>query len=110
MWETPKLQGRYSLVYEDGEKYDIDILYGANINEYKRLYAKPVESDIFRHEGYVATCLAKPYMGKTKQGEDFCLYEYTAINPHPEKKISKIILSHLGDTDAKVILYKIRYE
>lgn len=110
VWKTPKLQGRYSLIYEDGEKYDIDILYGANINEYKRLYAKPVESDIFRHEGYVATCLAKPYMGKTKQGEDFCLYEYTAKNPHPEKKISKIIISHLGDTDAKVILYKIRYE
>lgn len=52
--------------------------------------------------------------GKTLYGQNierrgFCLYEYTVKNPYPKKKIKKIILSHMGDTEAKIILYKIMY-
>ncbi len=108
---TPAFKtGEYVISYADGEEEVIDILYGANICEYKREYALPKESDYFRHVGYIATCLANPVEGKTAEGEDYTLYEYVWKNPCPEKEIKEIKVRQTSETDEAILLFNIKAE
>ncbi len=108
---TPAFKsGEYVIIYEDGTRETAEILYGANICEYRREYALPKASDLFRHVGYMATCLCTPVRGKTADGEDYTLYDYTWENPHPEKRIESIILRQCAETDESILLFGVRYE
>ena len=51
-----------------------------------------------------------PLRGKTVDGEDYTVYEYTVANPYPEKRISGIEISHRGTMDASIILYDIKQQ
>ncbi len=99
--------GSYRVTYDDGTESVIDISYGANICEYNRKYALPLESELFRHEGYIATYLAEPYCHKGRDGVDCTLYEYTWKNPYPEKKVDKIELTVTSGRGAKVLLFDV---
>ncbi|MBQ3554343.1 MAG: family 20 glycosylhydrolase [Clostridia bacterium] len=106
-WKAPFKVGAYVLKYEDGSTYTEDILYGANIYKYDSVYASPLPSYIFRHEGYLGTYMAKPISGKLCDGSDYTLYEHYVNNPHPEKEIKTISVRYAGESDASVLLFEI---
>ncbi len=108
VWKDVISIGSYTLCYTDGTSTSFDITYAGNICEYKRRYAMPVETDLFRHEGYIATYLAPPVRGKTAEGADYTLYNYTISNPHKDKAIEKITVTHIGNTDAKILVFDIK--
>lgn len=110
VWKTPEPLADYTINYSDGTSYTHTIGYGVAIMEYKRRYAKPLESDLYRHEGYLGTGMLTPYSGKTADGFDYCIYEYTIPNPHPQKEISHITLSHRGTMDASIILFDVKVQ
>ncbi len=110
MWEQAKKIGAYVIEYEDGTVQESEIFYAANILRYDRKYAEPIRSHLFRHEGYVATCLAEPVTGKTCEGRDYTLYNYTWVNPNPEKKIAKITVKNTAKTDTAILLFDVKAE
>lgn len=110
VWEAPSPIADYTINYTDGTSHTHTIGYGAGIMEYRRRYAKPLESDLYRHEGYLGTGMLTPYCGKTSDGLDYCIYEYTISNPEPQKEISYITLSHRGTMDASIILFDIKVQ
>ncbi len=115
MWQAPKKLGEYVFTYDDGVTVKDDILYGANIAEYARVYGAPLSTgenkiSAFRHEGYFATYLADPVTGKMFDGGDYTLYEYTWSNPRPEHKIVNIEIRHSKDNRLKILVYDIKAE
>ena len=106
-WQGLQKMGSYMVTYDDGMECVIGIFYGANICVYNRKYALPLESSLYRHEGYIGTYAAEPWRHKGKDGEDCVLYEYTWNNPHPEKKIDKIELTVTSGRGAKVLLFEV---
>lgn len=110
VWETPSPMADYTINYADGTSYTHTISYGVGIMEYRRRYAKPIESDLYRHEGYLGTGMLTPYSGKTSEGLDYCVYEYTIPNPEPYKEIASLTLSHRGTMDASIILLDIKVQ
>lgn len=110
VWKKPAPIADYTINYTDGTSHAHTIGYGVGIMEYKRRYAKPIESDLYRHEGYLGTGMITPHIGKTTDGFDYCVSEYTIPNPEPEKEISYITLSHRGTMDASIILFDIKVQ
>ncbi len=110
VWKKPSPLADYTINYTDGTSHAHTIGYGVGIVEYKRRYAKPIESDLYRHEGYVGTGMITPHIGKTIDGFDYCVSEYTIPNPEPEKEIAYITLSHRGTMDASIILFDIKIQ
>ncbi len=111
MWMPPQKLGEYIFEYSDGSRDSCDILYGANIAEYRRTYGKPLAPSEgispFRHEGYFATALTTPIEGKTFDGRDITLCAMTFVNPSPEKDLSSVTLKHTCDSDVKILLFDI---
>jgi hypothetical protein len=104
----PEKIGEYVITYEDGTKESTDLWYGSNIYEYKRRYAKPLESVHYRHQGYSATYYSEPVEGKTAMGEAYTLYEHIWNNPHPEKKIKSVTLSMTKEkADNHILLFNV---
>ena len=60
-----------------------------------------------RHEGYAGTYLAIPECGKTCNGEDYTLGNYSFRNPYPTKKIKTVTLKHLQNSDVKILLFNV---
>jgi hypothetical protein len=105
MWQPAQRIGEYVLVYEDGTEYAFPLLYADNIMKYSHTYGMPYESVLFRHQGYAATYTAKPLMGKDVHGRDFTLLTCPVKNPHPEKRITKVVAKHAQNTDARILLF-----
>ncbi len=114
MWQPPKKLGEYEIEYTDGSSASENILYAANIAEYKRTYGKPLcplkGVSPFRHEGYFAVGLTNPVCGKCADGSDFTLCEYVLVNPHPDKQVRGVKLRHLSDTDTRILIFGIKAE
>ena len=110
IWKKPSPIADYTINYTDGTSYTHTIGYGVGIMEYRRRYAKPLESDLYRHEGYLGTGMLTPHTGKTADGFDYCVSEYTIPNPEPEKEIASLTLSHRGTMDASIILFDIKIQ
>lgn len=108
MWAKPFKLGRYIICYEDGTEYVEDILYAANIYKYSAPFGDRITSALFRHEGYIGTYLTIPECGKTYNGEDYTLGNYSIHNPYSEKKITTIMLEHAGTADAAILLFDVR--
>ncbi len=105
MWKEAQKIGEYVLQYEDGTEYAFPLLYADNVMKYTYQYGAPYETVLFRHEGYAATYTAKPFRGKDAHGRDFTLLECPVKNPHPEKRIERVVARHAGNTDAAVLLF-----
>ncbi len=110
MWDRVRKIGSYIAEYEDGTTAEAEVFYAANIYKYKKLYALPIEGHLFRHEGYPATCLAEPIMGKTCEGKDYTLYNYTWVNPNPGKVIKKLTLKNVNEADTGILVFDIKAE
>lgn len=108
MWRDPFLLGEYTLSYEDGSNFTTDISYGENIHTYSQAYGEPINSILFRHQGYIGTYSAKPICGKDADGRDYTLLALPIINPEPEKKIKELRLKHMQNTDASIIVYDVK--
>ena len=102
-----KKVAEYELVYEDGTNYTEDILYGTNIYKYRSVYGDVLKSSLYRHNGYAGTYMIIPECGKTYNGEDYTLGEYSIKNPYPEKKICKIKFKHTQNVGAEVIVFSL---
>lgn len=108
MWTPSQIIGKYDIVYADGEVYSSDICYGENIFKFGCIYATPVNTILFRHEGYMGTYSARPICGKDSRGKDYTLLELPVKNIYPEKEIKKVILKHNGNTDARILLFDVK--
>ncbi len=106
-WQELDAMGEYEIVYTDGSATTAPIYFGRDIGEYRRAYGKPLESPLFRHEGYTATCYSEPISGKTCEGKDYTLYARPWKNPTPDKTIAKVILKHFGNSDAAIMVFDI---
>ena len=96
--------GLYRINYEDGSEEE-EIVYGWNILEWDRRYARPMSHVLHRHSGYIGTYPADPmWQGKDMEGRDVTLYGYTWRNPHPERKVVSVTLEASDSTDSAVIL------
>jgi hexosaminidase len=105
MWKPAHKIGEYDLVYEDGTSTSTPVFYGDNIYKFTQTYGAPLVSPLFRHEGYTGTYTSRPICGKDNFGNDYTLLECPIVNPHPEKKISKIVAKHMENTDAKLLIF-----
>ena len=101
--------GEYVLMYDDGSEYTEDILYAQNIYYYRSPYGDIETSPLFRHGGYVGTYLCLPICGKTTNGDDYTLGEYSIKNPYPDKKIGKIKIKHCKNTGAKILVFDVEF-
>jgi len=108
MWKPAVKIGVYELCYDDGTSVEFDISYGLNICKHSINYGWPIESILFRHEGYTGTYSARPICGKDEQGNDYTLLETPLKNPFPEKSIVSLKLKHMKTTDANIVVYDIR--
>ena len=107
-WHPLKKIGEYLVFYDDGSAAAIPIEYGGNICAGSRRYGEPLWPAYYRHEGYIGTWFADPISLKTADGEDLTLYEFVWENPEPAKKVAFVRLRGLGDTDAGILLYKLK--
>jgi len=103
----PEKLGEYVIAYTDGTKEIEEVLYGVNIYEYQRRYAKPLDSMHYRHQGYPATYYCRPVTGKTALGKAYTLYEHYWGNPHPEKEIASITLRSKEIDDNHILLFDV---
>ena len=108
VWRAASKIGEYEIVYEDGDTVVDNLFYSTNIRQYSHTYGMPIKSFMYRHEGYPGTYLTRPLCGKDNQGKDYTLLEYPIKNVHPDKKVEKIILRHLGNTDARILLFDVK--
>ena len=106
-WQPAFKVADYEIIYEDGTSYTEGIFYGANIHKYNSTYGDRMKSPFYRHEGYIGTYLAIPECGKTHNGEDYTLGNYSFKNPNPEKKIKSIKFKHNNETDVAVLVFKV---
>jgi hypothetical protein len=108
MWKPTFKVAEYELVYEDGSVAATDIGYGLNICKHSQCYGKPIESILFRHQGYIGTYGARPICGKDVNGKDYTLLELPIKNPCPEKTVKSLRLKHAQTTDAAIVIYDIK--
>lgn len=108
IWEMAIEIGEYVLVYEDGSEHVVPIRYSENILTYRHRYGTPIPSAYYRHSGYAGTYLAYPVEGKDSEGRDYTLLRFPVANPHPEKRIERIICRHNGNTDAEILVFEIK--
>lgn len=99
----------YVLIYDDGTEYTEDISYAENIYYYRTPYGDIETSPLFRHGGYVGTYLCIPVCGKTIDGYDYTLGEYSIKNPYPDKNVQKIKIKHCKNTGAKILVFDIKF-
>ncbi|MEK6794527.1 MAG: family 20 glycosylhydrolase [Spirochaetota bacterium] len=104
-WNDLAVIASYEVIYADGSKVRVPVEYGGNIAAMHRRYAEPLTHSIYRHEGYIATFLADPFIAeKDENGTDITAYGYEWLNPFPKKMIRSVNMRAEGDTDAAVML------
>lgn len=108
MWQPSVKIGEYSIEYEDGIVEVEGVYYGNNICKHSQAYGQPISSILFRHEGYTGTYSSKPICGKDCNGKDYTLLEFPIKNKFPDKKINKVVLRHMQNTDARIYIYDIK--
>jgi len=108
MWQPPVQIGEYCMIYEDGTVDSAGVYYSENIYKYAQTYGKPISSILFRHQGYTGTYSARPICGKDSNGRDYTLLELPIPNKYPEKRIDKIVMKHLQNTDAKILVFDVK--
>jgi hypothetical protein len=88
--------GNYFVEYADGTKEELKLRDGQNIHW------------LDGHPFYRATndCRYTDVV-KDKLGNDLFLYQWEWVNPHPDKKITKVIFSHDNVLDVKTMLFAI---
>ena len=92
VWKDLPHLGSFTLTYEDKTTAEIELRYGRNVMELCHTYGEPKLLQYFRHNGYVGTYFSNPeVIAKTDCGEDLTLLAYPWDNPHPDKKIEKIV-------------------
>ena len=52
--------------------------------------------------------MAKPICGKDARGRDYTLLELPVKNPHPDKRIARVAVRHMGNTDADILLFEVK--
>jgi hypothetical protein len=98
VWKDLPHLGSYVVTYEDGATAEIELRYGRNVMELCHTYGEPKLLQYFRHNGYVGTYFADPIcLGKTDCGEDLTLLSFPWDNPHPDKKVSKIVYKPMDE-------------
>lgn len=105
LWKSAVKIGEYRIEYADGTAATQDILYGDNIYKFSSRFGMPLESPLFRHEGYVASYMSQPQSYKDRFGNDCTLLKNFIKNPHPEKPVRSLQVTALGNTDAKILLF-----
>lgn len=108
MWQPSVQVGEYCMVYEDGTVDSTGLYYSENIHKYAQTYGKPIDSILFRHQGYTGTYSARPICGKDCNGKDYTLLEMPIPNKYPEKKIDRILMKHMQNTDAKIFVFDVK--
>lgn len=107
-WAALVRVGTYEIVYADGARVKAPIEYGGNIAAIGRRYAEPLTHSIYRHEGYIATFFADPFIAeKDADGNDVTAYGYEWQNPFPKKLIRSVRMRSEGDTDAAIMLFAV---
>jgi hypothetical protein len=105
-WQALKRVASYRVEYGDGRKVEIPVEYGGNIGPWNRRHGEPMPQAFYRHQGYLATWLADPFLrAKTAFGGDVCLYGFEWINPRPSVPILKFHLRAEDDSDSAVHLF-----
>ena len=79
--------GRREVLYADGTKEET-ILNGTNMADWNPGHAQ------FPDEDYTTTTVA--WTGANKQYPIICVYKTLWVNPHPEKTITRIVISNAG--------------
>jgi len=108
MWHDPFKIGEYTLIYDDGSSFATEVSFGENIHKYSQAYGAPIESILFRHQGYTGTYSSKPICGKDVNGRDYTLLALPIINPEPEKAVKELRLKHMQNTDAEITVYEVK--
>lgn len=106
LWGDAVKIGEYVLEYEDGTSVCDIIRYGDNIYKFSSRFGMPLESSLFRHEGYVASYMSKPELYKDIYGNDCTLLKCFIKNSKPDKRIKRLKAAAFGNTDAKIILFE----
>ena len=105
-WAGLTAIAEYVVEYADGKKVRVPVEYAGNIAPWNRRHAEPMPHPMYRHEGYIGTYLADPFLrAKTPSGGDVTLMGYEWLNPQPEKKIAKVTLRAKGDLDTATLLF-----
>ena len=90
-WAPLTIIGEYEVVYQDGRTLSVPVEYGGCIAPLERPHALPMASPLYRHQGYVGTYFADPFVtGKDDRGDDRTVYGYEWLNPEPGRKIREI--------------------
>lgn len=104
-WEPLVDIGAYTVIYEDGTEVRIPLLYDGNIRRYTHRFAEPKGEQYYRHEGYVATWMADPAVQTwDENGDPVTILSFTWENPHPEKKIARIIAAEAAESPVGAVL------
>lgn len=108
MWKPLLLVGKYVVNYEDGTTFEEDLNFGQTIYNYRSPFGDIMKSQYFRHQGYIGTYLLIPECGKTYNGDNYTLGNYSFKNPHPDKKVKSITVKHSEKTGAKILVFDVK--
>lgn len=109
-WQKMKALGGYTIHYADGRKHQEPIYYGYGLGNYRRCFASPLSSSLYRHEGYISTYPALPVQKKNLLGEDVTLYEYQLRNPYPECEVVSLSVSYDSPRKVSLLLFGVEAE
>jgi hypothetical protein len=93
-WPYGNPNGKYIVAYEDGSQITVPILSDTNIYW---IDTHPLTRTTLDNR-YI-------YSIKDANGKDLQLYQYEWVNPHPDKKITKVTLANDGILDQDVLLF-----
>ena len=103
-WQELVQVGRYTVVYEDGEKVDIPIDYAGGVLYHSSNFGQPLPQQYYRHQGYIGTWYADPtYEYRTAEGNPILLLGQVWDNPRPDKKIAEISYTQ-SENDTAILL------
>lgn len=108
MWKPMFVAGYYTLNYEDGTSYKKALRFGGEIYNYLSGFGDILNSQFFRHQGYIGTYLLAPECGKTHNGEGYNLGTYTMKNPYPEKKVKSLTIEHDKSLGVKIMVFDVK--
>lgn len=108
MWKPLFAVGEYILNYEDGTGFTKTLNFGGEIYNYLSDYGEILESQFFRHQGYIGTYLLTPGCGKTHNGDSFNIGTYSFKNPYPDKKVKTVSIRHNNTTGVKILIFDVK--
>ena len=95
-WQKGYPVANYQVIYSDGSKESVPVRLGA------QLYW-------FGYQPMAGSCTHTRFMyiGYDFMKRPVFLYQYEWVNPHPEKKVEKIILSHDNPLDFQALVFAV---